>query len=574
MPSMPKIFLSYRRADSAETTTRLYDRLVYAFGRENVFKDVDSIQRGDDFPDVLREWVMTCDVFLAVIGQKWLTVQDETGHRRIDSEKDWVRRETQMALERDKGVVLIPTIVDGASLPGEYALPDALRPLAFKDAQMLYADRFHGDLSALITSIRRRFGLVDAVPPLDLHKAHSDLVDVMRAKDWDAARDILIAIRAVGNVPAHFRLDAIESGIYKQVTAEQRNRDYAALARNADLVEMGIISTDEMRVGVEAFLQIYDSIFDDPANLRRFIPPNSDEALSTILPARPQTNLGKAYESLSQMPGEDSLHHAVEDYSRALKSGNSVEAALKRARTFKGKRNRDWTPFITTFDDLKISEIPFCLVPVGSFQMGEGKEAHPQTITSPYYIAQYPVTNAQWAVGVKAGAVVEPNGNDALKWYRDTSTADAPVVGVSWNEVRKFADWLGCRLPTELEWEYAARGVESLVYPWGNEWESDWCVWSGNSGGKPAPVSSRPEGASWVDAWHLSGNVWEWVSSAYQPYPYQVEDSRRSLNKTNEYIFRGGSWFYNHLGFFRAAYRIRLSPDNWDNVIGFRVARS
>src|SRR6266498_3014482 len=134
---MPKIFISYRRADSAETTNRLYDRLAYAFGRENVFKDVDSLQRGDDFPDVLRNAVQECAVFLSIIGQRWLMVQDEAGRRRLDNPKDWVRQETEMALQRGKNCLLIPTLVDGAPLPRPEFLPRSLTKLADLNYQSL-----------------------------------------------------------------------------------------------------------------------------------------------------------------------------------------------------------------------------------------------------------------------------------------------------------------------------------------------------------------------------------------------------------------------------------------------------
>lgn len=263
-----------------------------------------------------------------------------------------------------------------------------------------------------------------------------------------------------------------------------------------------------------------------------------------------------------------------------------VQAAFARARAFNSKRNKEWTPFITTFRDLKITDMPFCLVPVGSFQMGsddghydDEQPVHPQTIHEPYWIQQYPLTNAQWALGVRAGAVGEPQGDDALKWYKDRAMANAPVVGVTWFEVVKFAEWLGCRLPTEVEWEYAARGVESLRYPWGNGWNADIPVWDANSGGKPADVTTKPEGISWVGAGHLIGNVWEWCSSVYDqeafPYPYKVNDGREDANRTDVLrVLRGGSWRYVNSYYLRAACRDRYDPNYWLYGFGVRCARS
>lgn len=261
-----------------------------------------------------------------------------------------------------------------------------------------------------------------------------------------------------------------------------------------------------------------------------------------------------------------------------LPTYTALERARTRARTFQGKRNRDWTPFITTFDDLKIPDMLFCLVPVGSFKMGseqrdDEKPIHQQTITKPYYIAQYPVTNAQWGMGVKVGVVKEPGAR--LDWYRDTSMADVPVVGVSWIEAKKFVDWLGCRLPTELEWEYAARGIESWIYPWGNEWKLDFAVCSQNSDGQPHSINAKPEGASWVGAQHMIGNVWEWVSSLKWSYPYRADDGREELTMTMyDYVLRGGSWNNLIQVDFRASYRGRYVSNDLLDSFGFRCVCS
>ncbi len=253
---------------------------------------------------------------------------------------------------------------------------------------------------------------------------------------------------------------------------------------------------------------------------------------------------------------------------------------VTRLRNFSGKKNADWQPFIGVFKDLKIPDMEFCLVPGGTFQMGsddghykDEQPVHPQTV-KPYWIARYPVTNAQWRLAVAAKAVVEPQDDTALKWYNEKTMADAPVVGVSWLETQKFCEWLGVRLPTEPEWEFAARGVDNLRYPWSNDWNENIPVWSKTSGGKPSAVTSKPEGKSWVGAQHLIGNVWEWCSSLYLPYPYAANKTEINSDKTNRRVLRGGSWWDNRTGFLRAACRGWYYPDDFNNIRGFRCVRS
>lgn len=238
---MPKVFISYRRADSAETVNRLYDRLVYAFGRENVFKDVDTLQRGDDFPEVLRHWVQTCDVFLSVIGQRWLTVQDEAGRRRLDNPNDWVRQETEMALKRGQDCLLIPTLVDDAVLPKSEYLPDTLMGFADRNIQVISPAEFHKNISELVASLRQRFGLIPPRPTIDHDKAFRDLVEMIRTNDIDAARDILAAMRAQGDIPHRIRIDPVEQSLYQKVRENERKLAYISIQPLADLVDSGLL---------------------------------------------------------------------------------------------------------------------------------------------------------------------------------------------------------------------------------------------------------------------------------------------------------------------------------------------
>jgi hypothetical protein len=119
-----RIFISYRPEETAYPAGWLYDRLADRFSGGQVFKDVDSIQLGDDFVEVVTRAVGSCDVLLALIGHQWLTITDEHGRRRLDDPDDFVRLEIEAALTRN--VRVIPILVDGARMPHADELPDSL----------------------------------------------------------------------------------------------------------------------------------------------------------------------------------------------------------------------------------------------------------------------------------------------------------------------------------------------------------------------------------------------------------------------------------------------------------------
>jgi hypothetical protein len=123
-----RIFISYRRDDSAGYAGRLYDRLGQHFGSENIFIDIDTIEPGVDFVEVIAEAVSSCDLLIALIGQQWLTVTNAQGRRRLDDPEDFVRLEIQTALERN--IRVIPALIRGATTPTSPELPEALTRLA------------------------------------------------------------------------------------------------------------------------------------------------------------------------------------------------------------------------------------------------------------------------------------------------------------------------------------------------------------------------------------------------------------------------------------------------------------
>ena len=155
---MSKIFISYRRTDSADITGRMFDHLMLRFSRDGLFKDVDSIPLGVDFRKSISDAVQSCDVILAVIGRNWLYSKDKQGNPKLSNPNDFVRIELEAGLDRN--IPVIPVLVGGADMPEIEELPISLRPLVYRNAILLRPDPdFSGDIQRLtraLTEILRR----------------------------------------------------------------------------------------------------------------------------------------------------------------------------------------------------------------------------------------------------------------------------------------------------------------------------------------------------------------------------------------------------------------------------------
>ncbi|MCB9431668.1 MAG: formylglycine-generating enzyme family protein [Ardenticatenaceae bacterium] len=192
-------------------------------------------------------------------------------------------------------------------------------------------------------------------------------------------------------------------------------------------------------------------------------------------------------------------------------------------------------------------------VPAGAFTMGSdasdadaGSDEIPQhdVTLDGFWIDKYEVTNDRYVRCVK-------DGNCNTSKYTDDEILNDPdhsVVGVSWRDAVDYCNWAGARLPTEAEWEYAARGKDGRLFPWDTDDTS--CVLAnhwGNDGmcvGTTAIVGSYPKGVSWVNAFDMVGNVWEWVQDWYNPdyYGYSPEQALAGSETNTVKVLRGGSW--------------------------------
>jgi hypothetical protein len=155
-----KVFISYRRDDSAGHAGRVHDRLEREFGRDLLFMDVDAVPLGVNFVTVLSEEVAKCDVLLAVIGPNWLNAHDEDGSRRLDNPHDFVRIEIGAALQRS--IPVIPILLDGAKVPKANQLPKELEELSLRNGLDIRHASFHNDVDRLIRGLKEQLAEADA----------------------------------------------------------------------------------------------------------------------------------------------------------------------------------------------------------------------------------------------------------------------------------------------------------------------------------------------------------------------------------------------------------------------------
>jgi len=253
-----------------------------------------------------------------------------------------------------------------------------------------------------------------------------------------------------------------------------------------------------------------------------------------------------------------------------------------------------------------IPDIDWCEVPAGEFIMGEGKEQHTLNLPYSYYAAKYPITNAQYELFVEAGGYHERRYWTAAGWAEKEkpqwdnepwteprqsrgepfNLPNHPVVRVSWYESVAYCRWLTevmrrhgelaegwqIRLPTEAEWEKAARGMDGRSYPWGEGFDVE------KANGLETEVKSTnavgifPDGVSPYGCHDMAGNVWEWSATKQgKPYRYQIENEWTADYLEGEYsrILRGSSWYF-EADYLRCAYRFYEYPFNDYDLMGFR----
>ena len=305
--------------------------------------------------------------------------------------------------------------------------------------------------------------------------------------------------------------------------AEIRDKDWAKLSR---LLALSVVGEADKRKFAATFVNAYGKKAQD------------NPYLGELLPLLPEGTLS---------PAE----------IRAAKAG----AQAPKPKAAAGKGGIQWVS-----------------IPGGAFSMGQGGDAHQVTIKS-FQIAKTEVTAAQYKACVEAGKCTALDAGSSCTWGI-AGKEDHPVNCVDWTQAKAFSEWVGGRLPSEAEWEYAARSAgKDRKYPWGNEDAT--CeravISDGGLGcGKNStwPACSKTRGNSEQGLCDMAGNVWEWVQDRYHsPYSGAPTDGSAWENPAGSArVIRGGSWNFD-VGNARSAYRDYYVPGSRTRYLGFRPAR-
>jgi formylglycine-generating enzyme required for sulfatase activity len=227
--------------------------------------------------------------------------------------------------------------------------------------------------------------------------------------------------------------------------------------------------------------------------------------------------------------------------------------------------------------------ITMVLIPAGEFSMGSddsgdvaSRPAHMVNLGT-FYIDKYEVTNGMYKVCISEGIckkLKRPGSITRSTYYSDPVFTNYPVIYVDWKMAKTYCGWRGARLPTEAEWEKAARGTDGRTYPWGGD-KLD-CSFANYHGcvGDTTAVDQYAKGRSVYGVYGMAGNVWEWTSTLFRQYPYSATDGREDLDAAGERMTRGGSWyaFGGNSGNVRTDIRLKLDPNYYGPYVGFRCA--
>jgi formylglycine-generating enzyme required for sulfatase activity len=526
-----EIFISYRRSDSQANTDRIYASLVKAFGRKAIFKDVDDIPPGVDFPSYLQNKVQDAKIVLIIIGKQWASAAYEDGSLRLNDPEDFVRVEVELALKM-RAAWVIPILVNNASMPNPNHLPESIRAISRLNAMQVRNDPdFENDIKRLIRKLNE--------------------LGLGRGKNYRLLIGLAVAI-LLAFLVGYFLLQPFLNNNLDATNIAQYATETSEANATASRASTTIISQSET---ADALASLTQASLDAEASAQALL--DNDATATALAELEPSLE-----PSMTLAPTQENTPNPLED---------AISLASTRMTS-----NSQWQAHYPDGFSQDFNGVTMVLVPAGCFEMGadpqasyfnddrqlaQGVEAGGNRCFEPFWIDRYEVSQQQF----RDFEVTNVNAYEGL---------NRPVEQITWFEARDFCALRGASLPTEAEWEYAARGPDSLYFPWGNAADSSRAVQHADALGT-LEIGSTPSGKSWVGALDMAGNVWEWTRSLYRPYPYEEDDGREADMGNNEsvlYAMHGGSYDNDGYGF-PSASRLGFEPSYTQFSVGFRCMR-
>ncbi|MBX3081559.1 MAG: SUMF1/EgtB/PvdO family nonheme iron enzyme [Anaerolineae bacterium] len=558
-----QLFISYRRKSWGHAK-QLRDNLARLLDAD-IFMDFTSINR-DEFESAILTHLQASDVVLVVV------TEHTFDPARIHRDDDWVRREIREALNLKKPIAL--ACIDGLFPPAD--LPDDIRAVRNKEGKRLFAEFFDVGCTLLATHIAT-IGNIS-----------------FRTAALSPAQPTVPAVPSSSTVQARrVKIETLmESGDYAQAVFELES-----------LLESGFKSRfwNAESILVEA-IQLRDESARHDQMLRDYAEIVSMERLAKSSRLRQQVA-----DAWQQFRIENPQFTEADDYEGLFKKIGGVYLKLRNItaeqqrlldimldpRHYDPKQRAEAGRKLSDIGDPRpgvglrpdgIPDLLWCEVPAGTCQLGskEYKDNPSRTISiAQFWITKYPITyrqfqsflealdgyyNAAWWQGLHANALQAQQlgiNEQRFKYWNN------PRDNVSWYEAMAFCAWLSAKLktpitlPTEEQWEKAARGIDGRSYSYGNTFETNLANIVDSGIGMTSAVGIFPDPSLPYGVMDMCGNVWEWCLNDY-------DDSIKDARSKNRKGLRGGSWYYDRI-FAHAASRFRYDPIHRDSLNGFRV---
>ena len=556
------VFISYRRTD-VYTALAVYENLKNQ--GYDVFFDYRSISSGD-FEQIISSNIRARAHFLLILTPTALDRCNEPG--------DWLRREIEIAIDEKRNIV--PLFFKGFRFGAPFVtekLTGKLKNLSRYNGLNVHEDYFDEAIHRLRTQYLNI--------PLDtvLHPVSTQVQKVVRAeqvaadKALEEIEDIKELVKQADEKPIPLAkpesLPASKTSV--PVTIPNFNfRLIGGLVGGVLLLALivwgGVTllnnpSLSPPEQSPTSQLTMAPAPLPAQTNTQLATHPPQPTETNTSIPTEttiPPTSIPGIGSTMTGKDGTTLLYVPAGEFTM----GNDTDDALAECQKFRSDCQHGWFIF----------EKPQHTVNLDAF-----------------WVDQTEVTNKMYALCVDAAICQAPTIKESSthsNYYGNAKYDNYPVIYVDWNMAKTYCEWAGRRLPTEAEWEKAARGPDANIYPWGNTFDatlgnfcdtncsSDWANKSFNDGfADVSPVGNYPSGKSIYGALDMAGNVSEWVSSLYKPYPYDPTDGRENLTSSGSRVLRGSSWS-SPIHDVRSAFRLFPEPVYTSVIVGFRCAMS